>query len=193
MQNKRIILASTSPRRKELLAKTGLLFEVLPGSYEEDMSLPMSPTELAKYLSKGKAEAVATENPEAVVIGADTFLSFEGQVLGKPHTKERAKEMLNMLNGKQHSVITGVTVIEKASDKIISETFESKVTFKNLTDEEIDRYIATGEPLNRAGAYAIQGGGDKFIEKIEGDYDLIVGLPVLEVVKILKDFDIHVE
>ncbi len=187
---KTIILASTSPRRKELLAKTGVDFEVLAGDYEEDMTLPLSPLELAKHLSLGKAESVAKDNPDAVVIGADTFVAFGEHVLGKPHTKEKAKEMLQMLNGKQHSIITGFSIVHKSAGKIVSEAIEAKVYFRNLTESEIDEYISTGEPLDRAGGYAIQGGGAKFVEKIEGDYDTIVGLPVIEVVKALKEFGI---
>lgn len=186
---KKIILASNSPRRKELLSKAGLSFEVVPSNYEEDMSLPLSPQELAKTLSRGKAEDVANKYPEVVVIGADTFVAFDGRVLGKPYTKEKAKEMLTILSGKQHVIITGFTIIEKTANKSISKAIESKIFFRNLTEKEIDDYVETGEPLDKAGAYAIQGLGSKLIEKTEGDYASILGLPIDDVVETLKGFD----
>ena len=188
---KKIILASGSPRRKELLDKTGILFEVIPNVYEEDMSMNLSPIELAIFLSKGKAEDVANKNPNAIVIGADTFVVLGDQILGKPHTKDKAKETLSMLRGKQHSVITGFTIIEKSLNKSISKAVETKVYFKNLTNEEIEDYVNTGEPLDKGGSYAIQGIGKKLVEKIEGDYSNIVGLPVNDVLKALKEFDIN--
>ncbi len=187
--NRKIILASTSPRRKQLLEKTGLHFEIFPGNYEEDMTLPMAPRELAKFLSKGKAESVVSRFPDALIIGADTFISFESKVLGKPHTAEKAKEMLSMLRGKQHSVLTGFAVIDTKSGKIINDVVETKIYFKNYLDKEIDDYIATGEPLDKAGAYTLQGIGEKLIEKIEGDRDSAIGLPVDHVLKALKEFE----
>ncbi len=183
---KKVILASTSPRRKELFEKTGILFEVVGSSYEEDMTLDMSPKDLAIYLSRGKAEDVANKYPDAVVIGADTFTVLGNEVFGKPYTKEKAKERLMMLSGKQHSIITGFTIIEKSENKIVSKAMETKVFFKDLTEKEIDDYVETGEPMDKAGAYAIQGLGGKLIEKTEGSYDNIIGLPVDEVVQILK-------
>lgn len=187
---RKIILASTSPRRKELLAKTGLQFEAISSDYEEDMTLPLPPDELVKFLSKGKAESVGKSYDDAIVIGGDTFIYFSGNVLGKPHTPERAKEMLNMLSGNEHSVFTGFTIIDTRNGKIVSEAIEAKIKFKNLTDQEIDEYIATEEPLTRAGAYAIQTVGNTFVEKINGDYDSIVGFPTNDVIKALESFDI---
>jgi septum formation protein len=189
--NKKIILASTSPRRKELLAKTGLQFDIIAGNYEEDMTLSLPPMELAKFLSKGKAESVAKNHP-GIIIGADTFIAFENKVLGKPHTPERARETLSMLRGKQHSVITGYAVIDTETGKVINDAVETKVFFRNYSDEEMDAYIATGEPLDKAAAYAIQSGGAAFVEKIEGDYDSIVGLPVANIIEVLKGFGVAV-
>ena len=188
--NKRIILASTSPRRKELLSKTGLEFEVISGDYEEDMTLPMSPKELVKFLSRGKAESVAKKY-KGIIIGADTFIAFDNKVLGKPHTAEKARATLAMLRGKQHSVLTGFTIIDTESGKSFSDVVEATVTFRNYSDEEIEAYVSTGEPLDRAAAYAIQGGGAAFVEKIEGDYDGIVGLPVTAVTEALKEFGVN--
>lgn len=116
---RRIILASTSPRRKELLAQTGLLFETVSSNYEEDMTLPLPPDELVKFLSKGKAESVAQNYSDAIIIGGDTFIFFNGNVLGKPYTPIRAKEMLKMLSGKEHSVFSGFTVIDTLNNKIV--------------------------------------------------------------------------
>jgi len=185
---RKIILASTSPRRKELLAQAGLVFEAVASEYEEDMTLPMEPGELVKFLSKGKAEAVAKNYDDAIVIGGDTFISFNGHVLGKPHTKERAKEMLTMLSGNEHSVLSGFTVIDTKNKKTISDFVEAKIKFKKLSEKEIDDYIATEEPLTRAGAYAIQTVKDTFVEKMDGDYDSIVGLPVTRVKEIVDSF-----
>ncbi len=186
---KKIILASTSPRRKELLLKVVPEFEAVESNYKEDMTLPMPPDELVKFLSKGKAESVAKNYKNSLVIGGDTFIAFQGKILGKPYTPERAREMLKMLSGQTHSVWSGITVIDTDTQNFISEAVESKITFKELTDEEIENYIKTGEPLLRAGAYAIQTVGNTFAEKIEGDYDSIVGLPTKELAEILKKFN----
>lgn len=191
--NKRIILASTSQRRKELLSRTGLTFDVIPGEYEEDMTLPLPPKELVMHLSEGKALDVAQKYKDAIVIGADTIVVLGDKALGKPHTKERAKEMLNMLNGGSHSIITAFTIANLENNKVVTKAVETKVYFKQLTDKEIDNYIATGEPLDRAGAYAIQQLGGQFVEKIEGDYDNTVGLPVQDVINTLVgDFRLNI-
>ena len=184
--NRKIILASGSPRRKELLEKAGVSFEVVVSEYEEDMTLPLSPDELVRYLSCGKAETVAKTHTDAIIISADTIVVYGDTVLGKPHTSLRAQEMLRLLSGKQHSVFTGFTIILEDEKKTISRAVESKVFFKNLSDEEINEYIATGEPLEKAGAYAVQMLGQKFIQKIEGDIPNIIGLPITEVIKELQ-------
>ena len=189
---KKLVLASSSPTRKNLLAKAGLVFEIDPSSYEEDMTLPMPPRELVRHLSKGKAEDVAHRHKEAVVLGADTVIVYKEHILGKPHTPEKAKEMLKMLSGKQHSAITGFTVIDTETDNTTSKAVETKVFFRDLTDKEIDDYIATGEPLNKAGSYAILEQGAKLVEKIEGSESNVAGLPMEEVMETLKEFDIVV-
>lgn len=191
---KKIILASTSPRRKEILAKTGIPFEVEASPYEEDMSLDLPPEELAKRLSKGKAEAVAKNYKDAVVIGGDTFIAYEGKMLGKPHTAEKAREMLKMLSGKQHSVFSGIAIIDGKTGKTISEAVETKVFFRDLSNKEIDYYIGTGEPLDRAGSYAINEIGGILVEKIEGDYYNVMGLPLGKLLAMLKEqFGIVIE
>ena len=187
---KKIILASTSPRRKELLAETGLVFDVVASNYEEDMSLPLPPGELAAFLSKGKALSVAEKYLDAIIIAADTFIAYQDKIFGKPHTEKRAREMLETLSGKTHSVFTGYTIFDTKTQKVISKSVEAKVTFKKLSSKEIEDYIATAEPLERGGAYAIQTVGNTFIEKFEGDYKTIIGLPVDEILKILKESEI---
>ena len=175
---KKIILASGSPRRKELLTAAGIKFDIDISDYEEDMTLDLSPHELAKYLSKDKASTDAERHKDAVIVAADTFVVLKGEILGKPHTKEKAKEMLKKLSGQTHSIVTGFTIIDTATGKTISEAHESKLYFREILPEEIDEYVNSGEPLDKAGAYAVQGGGGKFVEKIEGDYSNIIGIPM---------------
>ncbi|MDB5259744.1 MAG: maf [Candidatus Taylorbacteria bacterium] len=187
MNSRKIILASASPRRKELLAKTGLQFEVIPGAYEEDMTLAMRPHELAEYLSHGKALSVAALHADAIVIGADTFIVLDDELLGKPKTADEAKATLRKLSGRSHSVLTGVSIIDSKSKKKMSWVSETKVHFRDLADDEIEKYVATGEPMDKAGAYAIQGGAAAFVEKIEGDYYCVMGLPLDELCKALTE------
>ncbi len=188
---KKIILASTSPERKKLLEDAGLVFEVIPSNYEEDMTLDMEPKELAMFLSKGKGENVACKIDDAIVIAADTFVLFNNQLIGKPHTEERAFATLRTLSGNTHSVITGFTIIDTKENKIISKAIETKVSFKELSDEAIINYIKEGKPLKFAGSYTLVDIFDEFIEKIEGDHNNILGLPVDDVMKILKEFNIE--
>ena len=190
---KKIILASTSSHRKELLENAGLIFEVASSDYEEDMTLDLMPDELAKFLSRGKAESVAKNFEDAIIISADTFVSFQNKVIGKPHTEEKAKITLRTLSGNTHSVFTGFTIIDTKKDKSISKVVETKVTFKELSDEMIDDYIRNGNPLKYAGSYTLGDIMDKFIEKIEGDSSNIIGLPVDTVMKTLKEFGIIVD
>lgn len=187
---KKLVLASNSPTRKKLLTDAGLIFEIDPSNYEEDMTLPMSPKELVAHLSRGKAKDVAQRHKKVVILGADTIIVYKDKILGKPYTPERAKEMLKMLSGKQHSAITGFTVIDTENNKTISKAIETKVFFRDLTDKEIDDYIATEEPLNKAGSYAILELGKKLIKKIEGSESNVAGLPMEEVIETLKDFGV---
>lgn len=192
MKAKQIILASASPRRKELLEKTGLKFQVDAGFYEEDMGLAMEPPKLARFLSFEKAKALAGKYKNALIIAADTFIIFKGEVLGKPHTAKEAKRMLSLLNGKTHSVITGFTIINTGDNKKISRSVETKVSFKKLTEDEIKAYIKSGEPLDKAGAYAIQGIGAVIVKRIEGDYFNVMGLPLGSLTEALKKFGVNV-
>ncbi len=186
---KKIYLASTSPRRKELLNQIGLKFEIVASDYEEDMTLDMTPVELARYLSKGKAEAVMNNIKEGIIIAADTFITFDAKVLGKPKNEADAKNILQSISGRVVEVITGFTVLDAKTKKRVSESVVTKVFIKKLDNTEIDNYIKTGEPMDKAGAFGIQGIGALIVEKIEGDYNNIVGLPLFALVNVLKKFD----
>jgi len=190
---KSIILASASPRRKGLLEKAGIPFVVEVSNYEEDMTLKLKPLDLAKKLSEGKAKAVAQRHKgeDILVVGADTFIVFKNKVLGKPHTLNEAKKMLKEMSGNKHSVITGFTIINARSDKKVSRAVKSSVYFRKLTDKEIENYVNTGKPLDKAGSYAIQEAGSILIEKTEGDYTNIVGLPLPAFIKELKKFKVN--
>lgn len=187
-----IILASSSPRRRALLNKTGLKFTVIESPYKEPTHTDQDPREFVKQLAYHKARAVAKHHFNAIVIGADTTIVCAGKVCEKPVTRERAKEMLRLLSGKKHAVITGYAIIDGKTGKTTIDAETSYVRFKKLTNQEIDWYVATGEPLDKAGGYAIQEQGKRFIEKVEGDYDNVVGLPVKKILKILfRDFSIN--
>ena len=187
-----IILASASPRRREILKKTGLTFRVDGGAYDEEMRPGLSPRALARSLSAAKAEAVAVKYRNAIIIAADTFIVCRKKILGKPHSAEEAKRMLTALNGRSHSVITGFTIMDTGTNKRISRSAETRVFIKKLSKEEIEAYVRTGEPLDKAGAYAIQGLGAALVRKIEGDYFNVMGLPLSELLNALKKFGIHV-
>ena len=189
---KKIILASQSPRRRDLLKQIGLEFEIDSSNYEEDMTLDMEPKKLAEYLSLGKAKDVAQRHKNSIVISADTIVAVDNEVFGKPKTPEKAKYMLQKLSGRAHSVISGFTIIDTETNKQISKSVETKVYFKNISEEEMDAYIATGEPLDKGGGYAIQGIAALFVEKIEGDYFNIVGLPIIALTDELKNFGIKI-
>lgn len=189
---KPIILASKSPRRKELLEKLGLKFQIVPSDYEEDINLKLSPLKLARFLSAKKAEAISHEYPDHIIIAADTFVVLENTPLGKPKTKKEAEEMLKKISGKLVSVITGYTIIDRSIDKEISKAIKTKVYIKDLSDKEIQGYIKTGEPLEMAGAFAVQGIGAIIIKKVDGDFFNVVGLPVFDLAETLKEFGIDI-
>lgn len=186
---RKIVLASTSPRRIELFSKTGRDFEVYSPEYEEDMTLQMPPEELVKFLSLGKAQSIADKFDDALIIGSDTFIAYKNHVLGKPHTKERAEEMLAMLCGNEHSIFTGYAVVDTKTGHIENGAVESKICFKNFSKEEMNKYIENGDTLDRAGAYAIQNIPDTMLEKTEGDMDAIMGLPTKEVLQAIEKLE----
>lgn len=187
-----IVLASSSPRRKELLEKIGLKFTVDPSDYPEDCHGELSPEELVKSISLGKAMAVAKNYRDAVIIAADTIGVFKGKIIGKPHSAGAARKMLMNMSGKSHRVITGLTIYDTVTLKLITLTVETRVYFKKLTTEEVQNYVKTGEPLDKAGAYAIQGLGAVIVEKINGDYYNVMGLPLHALVENLKEFGVQV-
>lgn len=152
----------------------------------------MEPVELAKALSTEKATLVARNHQNALVIAADTFIVLDGHVLGKPHTETEARQMLESLNGKSHRVITGLTILDTDSDRIISRAVETRVHMKKLAPDEIESYIRTGEPLDKAGGYAIQGLGAVLIDNIEGDFFNVIGLPLSALADGLKEFGINI-
>lgn len=184
---RKIILASNSVARRKFLESKGLIFEVVPSNYEEDMTLPMVPSELAKFLSLGKAEDVAKNFDDAIIISADTFVSIENKIIGKPHTEDVAKITLKTLSGKTHTVVTGFTIIDTKINKKFSKAVETKVTFKDLSDQMIYDYIRDYSPLKFAGSYTLRDVQDTFIENIEGDHSNIIGLPIDEVMNTLKN------
>jgi septum formation protein len=187
-----IILASASPRRKEILKKTGLKFRVDKSGCEEKMDTGLKPHDLAKFLSREKAREVARRHGNALVIAADTIVVLRGRIFGKPCDKEQAKEMLRVFSGKTHSVITGFTIIDTASKKELSRSIRSKVFFRRLGADEIEAYIRSGEPLDKAGAYGIQGLGAVLIKRIEGDFFNVMGLPLNALAESLKKFGVNV-
>ena len=189
---KKIVLASASPRRKQLLDQIGLKFEVEPSDFVEELDSGLEPHELARAISLKKASSVAKKHKNAVVIAADTLGVLEGKILGKPKTEDEAREMLAAMSGMSHSVITGFTILDADNGRTVSRSVETKVRFKELTEDEIDAYVRSGEPLGKAGAYAIQGLGAVLIESIEGDYFNVMGLPLSALAESLKEFDIRV-
>lgn len=188
----KIVLASKSPRRKELLSNLGLDFEIVESNFEE-YSTEMEPYKYVMDLSFNKSMNVARHLKEdAVVIGADTVVVFDGTILGKPKDRNEAYNMLKSLSGKFHTVYTGVTIVRTTDMKYIKDFEVTKVWIKKLEDDLILRYINKGECDDKAGAYAIQGFGALIVEKIEGDYFNVVGLPLSKLSDILKnEFDIN--
>lgn len=192
----RFILASASPRRKEILNQMGLKFEVIKSTCSENIDENISPDDAVQILSKRKALSVIeninndyNKYEKVVLISADTIVSIENEILGKPKNKEDAFKMLKKLSGKKHTVSTGMSIafLTKDTKKIITKLSESIVHFKNLTDNEINSYINTNEPMDKAGSYAIQGLGSIFIERLEGDFFSVMGLSISLLYDILNE------
>jgi len=185
-----IVLASASPRRRELLANIGLKFTVDPVEIPEVMTTGLKPARLAKALSLHKARAAASRNEGSIIIAADTFGVLDGMILGKPLDERHARKMLKELSGRCHSVITGFTVIDSATGRTVSRVVETRVYFRKLGRSQIARYVKTGEPLGKAGAYAIQGLGALLVERIEGDYYNVMGMPLCALAAVLRRFGV---
>ena len=181
-----IILASGSPRRQELLQQIGVPYEVVKSDAEEVLDAVEGPRALAVENARRKALAVAKRYPGRVVLGADTVVFQDGAVYGTPKDAEDARNMLNSFAGRRHDVVTGVAIVAK-DGVCYTDATETKVFFNDLTDDEIAAYIATGEPMDKAGAYAVQGRAAAFIPRIEGSFSNVVGLPLAEVASLLKE------
>jgi len=191
-QDREIVLASASPRRRELLEKIGLKITVDPSDFQENMRSDLKPDSLAKFISLGKASIAAQKHPDAIIIAADTFGVLRGKIIGKPASVNEARSILMSLSGKSHRVITGLTIIDQANHKSVTRVVETRVFIKKLSLLEIENYIKTGEPMDKAGAYAIQGLGALIVDKIIGDYYNVVGLPLKALADSLKEFGINI-
>lgn len=186
----RLILASASPRRREILTEGGILHTVRPQDIDETVYDGIEPRLMVQLLAASKAAKAAKAAGE-VILGADTVVVLCGKVLGKPKDAAQAKEMLTMLSGKTHSVYTGVALLCSDDGRMLTHCEETRVTFRALSEAEILSYIATGEPMDKAGAYGIQGKGGALVEKTEGDFQNVVGLPLVAVKRLLRAMNIE--
>ncbi|MDY5934012.1 MAG: Maf family protein [Oscillospiraceae bacterium] len=180
-----IILASASPRRSELMTLAGFRFDVICADIDEIVPEKALPQEVVMSLALQKAQAVAKDHRKSAVVGSDTVVALDGKILGKPHSESEAAEMLRSLSGRSHKVYTGVAIV--CGEKVTSFFEETEVEFYPLTDQEILDYVATGEPMDKAGAYGIQGRGAVLVKRINGDYFNVMGLPISKVYRELKD------
>lgn len=187
-----LYLASSSPRRRMLLERLRLPFFVLAKPVDEALDVEMPPRRRVEILAERKARTAAEDVSQGLVIGADTLVVCNGRVLGKPADAREAEKMLRLLQGRQHDVYTGVAVVEKPAGRVLVACEQTKVKFKPLTESEIKRYVATGEPLDKAGAYAVQGVGAIFIDSIKGCFFNVVGLPLARLAQMLKEFGVDV-
>lgn len=183
-----IVLASGSPRRRELLTQIGLAFRVVVSDVDEGIDQDMPPEDQVYFLSQRKARAAAElVAPDALVIAADTIVALEGEVMGKPHSQEEAVQMLSRLSGKTHEVYTGFTL--RRGEQAVTQAERTLVTFRDLSPEEITAYVHTGEPMDKAGAYGIQGRGAVLVSGIQGDYFNVMGLPLCRLALALRQFE----
>jgi septum formation protein len=187
----RVILASSSPRRRELLRLVGITHDVVPADIDESYLRGETPIEHAERLARQKASVVAARSPDAVTIGADTIVVVDGDVLGKPRDTAHATEMLRRLSGRSHRVITAVAAVWQGATASAVE--EVGVTFRPLSEREIAAYIATGEPMDKAGAYGIQGYGATVVERVDGDYFAVMGLALNRLVRLLERLGLRYE
>ena len=188
-KNIKLVLASGSSRREEIMERLDLKFTVVPSKLDESKFENDDPVELVKTLAEEKAKSVSKLVEEALIIAADTIVVYENEVLGKPEKKSEARRTLKMLNGDKHQVITALTVMNSESEEIYSVENITDVKMMELSEEEITKYVETGEPLDKAGSYAIQGLGGLFIEEIKGSYYSVMGLPIHQLAKLLDKFN----
>lgn len=189
---RKIILASGSPRRKELLSQIGLKFDIAQSDYEEDMTKNLTSHKLAKKLAYGKAKDVAQKIKSGVVIGCDTFIEYKKRKIGKPKSKDEARSILRSISGQAIKIYSGIAIIDKDNGKKRVDYEMTKVKIKKLSLGEIEDYIKTGEPMDKAGAFAIQGRGAIFIEKIDGCYSNVIGLPLYKLYINLQKLNIEI-
>jgi septum formation protein len=185
----KVVLASASPRRRQLLELIGIEHEVSPSNIDETMRPRETPRRHAERLAREKASAVASREADRITVAADTIVVINRKVLGKPRDVADARRMLSMLSGREHTVITAVAVAR--GRKLRSAVEEVTVKFRRLGDDEIDAYIATGEPMDKAGAYGIQGFGATIVECVNGDYFAVMGLPLARLVMLLRDLGVR--
>ena len=187
----RIILASSSPRRKELLEQVGLKFEIFSPDIDESVCIGESADHYVQRLAQQKAQAILAQFPDAIVIAADTSLVLDHKIIGKPESKQHAFEIWTELSDRQHDVLSGVCVLSSECDPntIQSVVVRTQVHFQKLSQLDMEQYWATGEPIGKAGAYAIQGYAAQFIPRIQGSYSNVVGLPLYETLQLLKNID----
>jgi septum formation protein len=184
--NSTLILASSSPRRQELLREIGIAFQVHAAHINEDQIAGEDAREYAMRLAREKAQAVAAHYPQSYVLGADTIVVVDGEVLGKPKDHADAARMLRLLSGRGHEVTTAVSLIAPDTVAPGTRACTTKVYFRELTEDEIQQYVASGEPMDKAGAYAIQGGASRWTDRIEGEWSNVVGLPLSLVTDLLR-------
>lgn len=189
----KLILASGSERRSNLLAWLGIPFAVVVSEFDENSIKDTKPAELVKKLALEKAKAVVKNLDSGLVIGADTVVAIDGQVIGKPADEDGAVRILKKLSGKTHAVFTGVAVVDSKSGSIVLDFEKTEVTFRKLSDKEIRDYVATGEPLDKGGAYAIQMGAKDFVAKVKGSYTNVVGLPLVKLARLLRKMGISID
>jgi septum formation protein len=185
----RVVLASASPRRRQLLDLIGIAHEVRPANIDETMRPRETPRRHAERLAREKASAIAKRDPDLITIAADTIVVVNRKVLGKPRDAADAARMLALLSGREHVVTTAVAV--SRGKKLRSAVEEVRVRFRRLREDEIEAYIATGEPMDKAGAYGIQGYGATIVERIEGDYFAVMGLPIVRLIGLLRDVGVR--
>ncbi|HEX2482132.1 MAG TPA: Maf family protein [Methylomirabilota bacterium] len=191
----RLILASASPRRRELLSRLGLPFEVRPSGIDEVLTREVAAPTLATALARAKARDIADQVRAAgdgpvLILGADTLVVLDGRPLGKPGSRDEARAMLRALRGRSHEVVTAVALIEVPGGREVTETVTSRVLMRPYGDPEIDAYVATGEPDDKAGAYAVQGVGGQLVARVEGCFENVVGLPLETTARLLRMFDL---
>jgi septum formation protein len=192
IQSPQLILASASPRRHDLLQQLGISFRVSPSNVTETVRAGESPATYALRVAEEKALDVAQHHPGHWVLGADTIVTIDGQILGKPRDEADGRCMLTLLSGRTHQVMTAFTLVGQNGEVFVRQVITSQVTLKSLTDEQIRTYLATGESFDKAGAYAVQGIGAALVERVEGSYTNVVGLPIDEVRETLRTAGLYI-